>query len=446
MFPYLFALLFAVQAPASASQDEIKEGLLRAETLYYEAKFVESIQLLAHVNDVLQSKPDRLQDKISTKLQLALANIGLNDTASAKTFLSEIYALDADYVIDAKQFSPKVIALATDAKNEQNKIRCQQAADDTRNNLAAGDASGILNLLRSMKPKCPDLAAFEPEAAELLYKAGLASYKQNDFSGALTSFRSALKLNPKHELATQYAELAESKQQIAGDRLLLQWQKNFEARQYKDAAADYKQIASLGDSANNQMLTRVTTEYRKALVPLVESFSKSCSAQIRSQINELIPEPTFAEDLRSKMADCVVPNAPAAATPASAPSAAAPKSARSEPKPDLPSSKENVAGTTTAASGCIAMDSQLALLRLKTRVDPEIPREARAYIQNSQVAVRLKTRIDPAGNVSVLETSGTNVILNNSVRTAVERWKFTPTQDANGPRCVDTEILVMIGK
>jgi len=445
MFPYLFALLFAVQAPASSSPDEIKDGLLRAETLYYEAKFVESIQLLAHVNDVLQSKPDRLQDKITTKLQLALANIGLNDTASAKTFLSEIYALDADYVIDAKQFSPKVIALATDAKNEQNKIRCQQAVDDTRKNLAAGDASGILNLLRSMKPKCPELAAFEPEAAELLYKAGLASYKQNDFPAALTSFRSALKLNPKHELATQYAELAESKQQIAGDRLLLQWQKNFEARQYKDAAADYKQIASLGDTANNQMLTRVTTEYRKALVPMVESFSRSCSSQIRSQINELLPEPTFAEDLRSKMADCVAPAAPAASA-ASAATGPAPKTVKNDPKTELPSSKESVPSTASASSGCLAMDSQLALTRLKTRVDPEIPREARAYIQNSQVAVRLKTRIDPAGNVSVLETSGTNVILNNSVRTAVERWKFVPTQDANGPRCVETEILVMIGK
>jgi len=445
MFPYLFALLFAVQAPASTSPDEIKDGLLRAETLYYEAKFVESIQLLAHVNDVLQSKPDRLQDKITTKLQLALANIGLNDTASAKTFLSEIYALDADYVIDAKQFSPKVIALATDAKNEQNKIRCQQAVDDTRKNLAAGDASGILNLLRSMKPKCPELAAFEPEAAELLYKAGLASYKQNDFPAALTSFRSALKLNPKHELATQYAELAESKQQIAGDRLLLQWQKNFEARQYKDAAAGYKQIASLGDTANNQMLTRVTTEYRKALVPMVESFSRSCSSQIRSQINELLPEPTFAEDLRSKMADCVAPAAPAVSA-ASAATGPAPKNVKNDPKTELPSSKESVPSTASASSGCLAMDSQLALTRLKTRVDPEIPREARAYIQNSQVAVRLKTRIDPAGNVSVLETSGTNVILNNSVRTAVERWKFVPTQDANGPRCVETEILVMIGK
>jgi len=90
------------------------------------------------------------------------------------------------------------------------------------------------------------------------------------------------------------------------------------------------------------------------------------------------------------------------------------------------------------------MDPQLALARLKTRVEPEIPREARAYFQNAQVPVRLKTRIDQSGNVAVLDVTGTNVILNNSVRAAVEKWKFSPVMDASGPRCVDTEILVMV--
>ena len=46
----------------------------------------------------------------------------------------------------------------------------------------------------------------------------------------------------------------------------------------------------------------------------------------------------------------------------------------------------------------------------------------------------------------MLEVIGTNVILNNSVRTAVEKWKFSPIVDASGPRCVDTEILVMVGR
>ncbi len=92
------------------------------------------------------------------------------------------------------------------------------------------------------------------------------------------------------------------------------------------------------------------------------------------------------------------------------------------------------------------MDPQLALARLKTRVEPEIPREAHAYFQNSQIAIRLKTRIDQSGNVAVLEVNGTNVIINNSVRTAVEKWKFSPIVDASGPRCVDTEILVTVGR
>ena len=91
-------------AAQSAPQDEIKDGLLRAESLFYEARFIKSIQLLAHVNDVLQNKPGRVPDKIAANLQLALANIGLNDTASAKSFLSEVYSLDPDYLIDVKQF------------------------------------------------------------------------------------------------------------------------------------------------------------------------------------------------------------------------------------------------------------------------------------------------------------------------------------------------------
>src|SRR5262245_2087403 len=149
MLSFALALLIAVQPPGQPAQrDEIKEGLARAESLFYEAKFIESIQLLAHVNDDLQTKPGRVPDKIAVKLQLALANIGLNDTASAKTFLNELYALDPDYVLDAKQFSPKVVSLANDAKNEQNKIRCLTAGDNARKSIAAGDSVGIMALLR----------------------------------------------------------------------------------------------------------------------------------------------------------------------------------------------------------------------------------------------------------------------------------------------------------
>jgi TonB family protein len=92
------------------------------------------------------------------------------------------------------------------------------------------------------------------------------------------------------------------------------------------------------------------------------------------------------------------------------------------------------------------MESQLALARLKTRVDPEIPPAARAYIQNTQVIVRVKIRIDESGNVAPMEVTGSNAMLNNAVRTAIEKWKFNPIADRTGPRCVNTEIPVVISK
>jgi tetratricopeptide (TPR) repeat protein len=447
MLSFALTLLIAVQASTQpAQQDEVKEGLLRAESLFYEAKFIESIQLLAHVNDVLQTKPGRLPDKVATKLQLALANIGLNDTASAKTFLNELYALDPDYVLDVKQFSPKVVTLANDAKNEQNKIRCLEAMDNARRSVASGDAVGILALLRSMKPKCPDLAQVEPDTAELLYKTGLANYKKNELAAALQAFRAALSLAPKHELAAQYLDLTENKLQVALDRLTLQWQKNFDSRQYKEAAADYRELRSIGADFNPKIVSHMTTEYRNALTPLVDTWNRNClnsdavtMAQMRSQITEMIPEPSFGEDIRSKMLTCVPVENPAV-----------PRTvAKIESKTELPGNRivgQPEPKPPVATGSCLAMDPQLALTRLKTRVEPEIPREARAYIQNSQIAVRLKARIDQSGNVTVSEVNGINVILNNAIRAAVEKWKFSPIIDASGPRCVDTDILVMVGK
>jgi tetratricopeptide (TPR) repeat protein len=446
MFRFAFALLFAIQAPTQpASQDEVRDGLLRAESLFYEAKFIESIQLLAHVNDVLQTKSGRLPDKIATKLQLALANIGLNDTASAKSFLTELYALDPDYVLDPKQFSPKVVSLANEAKNEQSKIRCVEAMDNARKSIATGDAVGVLALLRSMKPKCPDLAQVEPDAAELLFKTGLAQYKKNEFPAALQSFRSALQLAPKHELAGQYADLTENTLRVAEDRLILQWQKNFDAHQYKDAGSDYRELASFGAVGNPKIMAHVTAEYRKALTPLVDNWNRTCPnndaatiAQLRGQITELLPEPSFAADIRSKMITCTPPVEPPPA----------PKIvAKIESKTDLATDRiDTQLNPKPLNSACLTMDPQLALARLKTKVDPEIPREARAFIQNSQVPVRVKARIDVSGNVTVLDASGVNIIINNAIRAAVEKWKFSPIVDVSGPRCVETEILVMVGR
>jgi outer membrane biosynthesis protein TonB len=523
MYLHILALFLAIQpAPQSAPNDEIKDALARAEALYFEARFSDSIPLLLRANDALQGKPDRLQDKISVKQQLALAYIGMNNAGAAKALLVEIYALDGNYALDPQQFSPKVIALANEAKTEQAKARCVAAGIDARSNLQSSNTAGLLEILRTLRPKCPELAAFEPPAGDLFYKKGLAEYKRSEFAEAVKSLRVALQFAPEHELAAQYLDLSQSKLQVMEDRILLQWQKEFEARQYVQAAADYRQMVAMKEV--EVAAGRAKAEYRKSLTTLVENWNQTCSTGdwpkmegIRGQITDMLPDPSFGEDIRTKMMPCAKPEpkpeprqeAPKAAvvdakttskkpdpvpsektTPKKPETAAETKTtpkkvepvaeskttpkkpepvveAKTTPKkpepvveskttakkPDLvaeakplPKKLDAGADAKPVARQCLQMDALVAMTRLKVRVDPEFPREARTFVQNGKVNVTVKTRIDESGNVTVIDLQGGNPVINGPIRTSIERWKFSPAMDPSGARCVDTDIPMTIGK
>jgi tetratricopeptide (TPR) repeat protein len=435
MFRIAFILFAAIQA---SPQGEIKDALAHAEALYYGARFGEAITLLSRVDEMLKAQPANVPEKINTKLRLALAHIGMNETSKAKAYLMEVYALDSTYNLDASQFSPKVLAVAADAKAEQLKQECFTAQTEARTNLESGNTTALFDLFRSKRTKCPALASIAPEAAETFYRAGVAAYRQGDFPRALSSFDAAVTLSPEHEMALQYIDLTQSKLQVSQDKLLLQWQRNFDARKWSAATADYKQIVS---SNNKEAAAQVTGEYRKVLTSLVERANRSCTSNdraelnsIRTQISELIPEPSFGDDIRGKLAPCPEPKAPAPTMVAevSTPPAAQPAPARDSVRP-------------ATANGCVEMQPQLALTRLKTRVDPVITNEVRYYLKNTaQTVVRVKTRISETGDVTVMGMPDGNPILNNVVKAAVAEWKFSPIRDQNGPRCVDTEIPILM--
>jgi outer membrane biosynthesis protein TonB len=92
------------------------------------------------------------------------------------------------------------------------------------------------------------------------------------------------------------------------------------------------------------------------------------------------------------------------------------------------------------------MDSQLALVRLKQRVEPTFSPQALVYLQNAQATVQVKVRIDQSGSVTVTEASGANILVTNAVRSAVSGWKFSPALDEFGPRCVQTDIPIVISR
>jgi thioredoxin-like negative regulator of GroEL len=409
MFGNIVALLIVVSIAGFAwpsPPDDIIEMLARAEALYYEADFAKSVELLLRADELLRQEPDHVKEKTDVKLQLALGFIGLNDADRAKAHLGELYVLDPDHRIDPQLFSPKVIRLAEEAKAEQQVLRCRPLLDEAESHLQTGNGEAVVKLIGANQAKCSSLATFFPKAADLVFKEGLQAYKKTQLSEALQKFRSALVLEPKHELAGQYVELTESKLQVTAERALLAWRKDFTAAEFTLAARGYHELASVSSFAT---IDEVRSEYRRALSGLVDAWNRACAnndppamQKLRAQIQELLPEPSFGEDILANMKTC-------------------------------------------SPTGCIQMDPQVALTRLRHRVDPYFPVDVKSQIKVSPLIIHVKVRINEKGEVSSSDQRGGHPLLYNGIRTAIDRWKFAPAMTDDGKaRCVDTEIPLRI--
>src|SRR5215831_9641906 len=356
----------------STPADEPSEMLARAEALYYEADFAKSVELLLRADELLQQQPGRLKEKTEVKLQLALGYIGLNDTERAKSNLSQLYALDADYRLDRQMFSPKVVRLADEAKSEQDELRCRSLFDEAQRHLGTGNADAVAKLIGSSQSKCPGLASLYPKAADLVFKEGLDGYKKSRMKEALQKFRTALALAPEHELAAEYVELTERKLEVDADRALIAWRKDFSGGDFAVAARDYRELVSVSSS---KTIDEVRAEYRQTLSNLVDSWNQACAKDdtatmddVRGRVNALLPEPTFGEDILANMKSC----------------------------------------THTT---CIQMGAQLALARLRNRVDPKFPNSVIPQVKGSPITVRVKARIDQKGVLINSDLEGGNAIL-----------------------------------
>jgi len=402
----LLLIIVAASKPGwSGPADQPAEMLARAEALYYEADFAKSVELLLRADELLAQQPGDVQQKTAVKLQLALGLIGLNDSARAKTYLQQLYALDLEYRIDPQVYSPKVIRLADEAKAEESERRCGSVSDDAQRQLASGNSESAAKLITTNSAKCSALAALNPKVADLFYKEGLDAYKKAHTEEAVQKFRSALRLEPNHELAAQYLDLAQSKLEVAADRVLLAWRKDFSAGDFAAAARDYRNLAP---ASTPETIEQVRQEYRQALSVLADSWTRACANDdsnamdaIHQRATALLPEPGFGQDIMGKMTTCV-------------------------------------------HTRCIQTASQLALARLKNRVDPEFTAAVRSTIRDAQITVRVKATIDAAGNLTTTALDGGNPLLYEGVRAAVDQWKFIPAIVQGEARCVDTEIPLVL--
>ena len=377
-------LVFAAAiAPSQmfSQQVDVNTTVARAETAYYEARFDDAAAMLAPLNILLDSHPGRKQEKMRVKLQLALCYIGLNEFPKAKALFSEIYDLEPEFSIDRSKYPSKVLNLAEEAKSARTKT-----ADD-------------------------------------LFEQGVEAYKRGDLPEASTKFQGVLKLNTSYEPAKQYLILIEDTVALSNDQIALRWHNQFSAGDYQQASESYRQLASSarGDKVDS-LLDQMRSEYQKTMMDMVESWSRACTAKdearmagIRAEAEKVLPDVLIAPDSLQQMSKCA-----------------------QDPQPAVPAEVKNLQTETVVE--CIQSSSETAMIRLKTRVEPESP----AQLRGKQVRVRAAVRIDAQGNTTVRRLQGGSVPVNKMVVKALKEWKFHPAKVDNRARCVETELFVVV--
>ena len=155
---------------------------------------------------------------------------------------------------------------------------------------------------------------------------------------------------------------------------------------------------------------------------MVDSWSRACTAKdeasmtrIRTEADKLLPDSSIAQDDLQQMSTCA-----------------------RDPQPMVKA--EVSSPQTEAVAECIQSSTETAMIRLKTRVEPELPAEMR----RRNVRVRATVRIDDRGNTSVRRLQGGSVIVNKAVVKALKEWKFYPAKVDNQARCVETDLLVVM--
>lgn len=89
---------------------------------------------------------------------------------------------------------------------------------------------------------------------------------------------------------------------------------------------------------------------------------------------------------------------------------------------------------------CIQSPWEIAMLRLKNRIEPEVP----AAMRPKEMRVLVTLKIDERGNTSVRGLQNGSADVNRAIYRALRDWTFWPAKVDSQPRCVESELTIVM--
>jgi hypothetical protein len=389
--------------PALGAQQAVSGELNRAQSLYFDARFQQSVDLLLDLQKRVGSNPQFANERVRIALYLGLGYLGLNQTEQAKAQFVQVCTLDRQYTLNPKEFSPKVISLFDEAKAVCVQNMCGNTCAQLDTLISSGNLPAAQALIAS-NPDCSCSATGKTKLITARFQKGRELYDQGKFADAAREFAAVLALDKTHDLANEYSKLAQQRIDLSMQQAFSNWKVNFDTRQYDKAAALYDTIkAPDAGPVAAKLATQIEAEYQRALSELVTSWKAACATsdtvkmdELRREASTVAPRPALNAKILAEMAKCI-------------------------------------------QKACMRSDPGLAINRLRSRVNPYIDPSLQRYVTRG---IRVAIEIGVDGAVEVKQILNANARIAEALRTAVEQWKFYPAIVGNEPRCVDTELPI----
>jgi tetratricopeptide (TPR) repeat protein len=403
------AIVFLVLTPlCSKAQGARAEDLLTAlktvESLYYEAKFTAASAILDAIDLKAEVSSHRIEDQKKLRLYQALVEIALNDLEAAKRRLLQLLALDPGVQLSSEEYPPKITTIFAEVRKAFDDGRCNAVCAECEAASMQGDFAEAIDLIKPVLSQCPCARQLSSALGSTLAERGRTAFLAGNYSGALDEFERALQADPANLLAAQSSVLAATQLETSLRNGLAEWRKLFESREYVRARGAYEWVLRLTPDGKSSAADQILLSYRDRFDRDRDLWAKACARvdpitadSLRHEVRAIDPAGELNLEVLQQMASC-------------------------------------------PTVGCPELPSGAVLQRVVTRVLPKVEASLRPA---SKVAVKI--RIDAQGNVAVLDIDNRegNLLVSQSIRDAVQRWKFAPELAAfSRSRCVVTSFLI----
>ena len=401
----LVALSVQLSMPAAHGQEDISKELSRAESLYYEAEFQSSLDLLLSLEKRV-AIAGRRDDQLKIDFYLSLVYLGLSQQEIAKSKMVKVCSVDPHYAPNSSQYSPKVNALFEDAKATCRENHCEEICRPAVSLIKEGRLDAAEARLRTASHSCPCAVAAAGAINEARLLEAKKLYANEKFAEAAKAFGAILDSDKNHQIAREYLGLSRQRLEFSAAQFAFsQWREAFNSRRFTEAALAYEKLRSASSEPTARQLARTAeSEYQTALSALAGSWKTACENRNRTKMDQLRQEAVnlasgqaFGTDTLLQMQQCT-------------------------PRP------------------CLFGDPALAMRRLRTRVNPQIDANLWPYLAQARVNIE----IDQTGAVTVKNVSNADGRFADELKTALEKWKFYPAILDNQARCVETQLPISL--